>query len=188
MKMNRIKELRKRDGINQGELAEVLCVKRSAVSKYETGATPLTDETIIRLAKYFDVSTDRVLGYCPFNDEQLSSLRKFLIEAVRATDIADAVDSNSMDLFNLMHDIADGKILPTYEDVYQIADEWRFSLDEMFGNLDIVKWQQKKLVTMVDDELSVEFSRICGQLSRDKQAAAVQFLRVLLSSGEAGTP
>ena len=60
--MNRIKELRKRDGINQQKLAEVLNVKRPAVSKYENGEIPLTDETIKILSEYFDVTTDYLLG------------------------------------------------------------------------------------------------------------------------------
>jgi plasmid maintenance system antidote protein VapI len=49
-------------GINQVKLAELLSVRRSAVSKYETGKVPLTDDTIGRLTKIFGVSADYLLG------------------------------------------------------------------------------------------------------------------------------
>jgi len=60
--VNRIKELRKAKGVTQEELASVLCVQRPALSKYETGAVPLTDSTITILTDYFNVSADYLLG------------------------------------------------------------------------------------------------------------------------------
>ena len=60
--MNRIKELRAGKGVNQEQLAKFLNVQRAAVSKYENGEIPLTAETINKLADYFDVTTDYLLG------------------------------------------------------------------------------------------------------------------------------
>ena len=60
--MNRIKELRNIKGINQQTLAEVLSVQRPAISKYENGEIPLTDDTIRILADYFGVTIDYLLG------------------------------------------------------------------------------------------------------------------------------
>ncbi|MEG0900365.1 MAG: XRE family transcriptional regulator [Oscillospiraceae bacterium] len=60
--MNRIKELRQTKGWNQSDLGEKLQVQKSAVSKYETGKIPLTDETITKLSKIFEVSADYLLG------------------------------------------------------------------------------------------------------------------------------
>ncbi len=60
--INRIKELRDEKGWTQAELGKMLNVNGPAISKYETGRTPLTDETIRKLAELFDESSDYILG------------------------------------------------------------------------------------------------------------------------------
>lgn len=59
--MNRIKQLRENAGWTQDELADHLNVQRATVSKYETGFTSLTEETLKKLAKIFSVSIDFIL-------------------------------------------------------------------------------------------------------------------------------
>lgn len=57
----KIQELRRRNGMSQDTLAEILDVSRQAVSKWERDeAMPETDK-IIRIAKAFSVSTDYLL-------------------------------------------------------------------------------------------------------------------------------
>jgi transcriptional regulator with XRE-family HTH domain len=58
---NRIKELRKKSGLNQTELGEKLGLKTSTVSAMEVDRSSLTDETIIKLSEIFGVSTDYLL-------------------------------------------------------------------------------------------------------------------------------
>lgn len=60
--MNRIKELRNEKEINQDVLAKLLGLEIAGISKLETGRVPLKDEYIIKLADYFGVSTDYLLG------------------------------------------------------------------------------------------------------------------------------
>lgn len=60
--MNRIKQLRTERGWTQEELGEKLNVKRAAISKYESGRIPLTDDTIKKLVTIFDKSSDYILG------------------------------------------------------------------------------------------------------------------------------
>lgn len=58
---NRLIELRKRKGLSQEELADVLGVSRQAVSKWErTEASPDTDN-LIALAKFYNISLDELL-------------------------------------------------------------------------------------------------------------------------------
>lgn len=59
--MNRIKQLREEKDIKQKILANLLGIEISAVSKLETGKVPLRDEYIIKLAEFFEVSTDYLL-------------------------------------------------------------------------------------------------------------------------------
>ena len=70
--MNRIKQLREDRGWNQDYLGSLLNVKRAAVSKYETEKIPLTKDTIVQLAKIFDVSIDYLLG----NSENTATQKK----------------------------------------------------------------------------------------------------------------
>ena len=60
--MNRIKQLRNEKNINQDVLAKLLGLEIAGISKLETERVPLKDEYIIKLAEYFDVSTDYLLG------------------------------------------------------------------------------------------------------------------------------
>ncbi len=59
---NRIKLLREEKNINQDVLAKLLGLEIAGISKLETGRVPLKDEYIVRLAEYFGVSTDYLLG------------------------------------------------------------------------------------------------------------------------------
>lgn len=65
---NRIKQLRLQKGINQEVLAELLGLEIAGISKLETGRVPLKDEYILKLADYFNVSTDYLLGRYANND------------------------------------------------------------------------------------------------------------------------
>lgn len=60
--MNRIKQLRNEKKINQDVLAKLLGLEIAGISKLETERVPLKDEYIIKLAEYFNVSTDYLLG------------------------------------------------------------------------------------------------------------------------------
>ena len=56
-------ELRRDLGLSQEEFAQKLCVTRQAVSRWETGETVPSTDTLKEIAKVFQVSVDRLLGY-----------------------------------------------------------------------------------------------------------------------------
>lgn len=60
--INRIKQLREEKGWTQADLGKLINVNGPAVSKYETGRTPLTDDTIKKLVELFEESADYILG------------------------------------------------------------------------------------------------------------------------------
>lgn len=72
--MNRIKQLRNEKDIKQEVLAKLLGLEVAGISKLETGRVPLKDEYIIKLAEYFEVSTDYLLGNS--NIRNLEELKK----------------------------------------------------------------------------------------------------------------
>ena len=58
----RIKQLRKKKGIRQSELAEVIGVKNNTVSTWERGTRKPDFEALNLLSDYFDVSFEYILG------------------------------------------------------------------------------------------------------------------------------
>lgn len=61
--VNRVRELRRRAGLGQKEIASIIGVSRPTVSEWETGRKTPTGDRLKRLAELFDVSTGVVLGY-----------------------------------------------------------------------------------------------------------------------------
>ena len=58
----RLKNLRKTHKITQEKLATVIGVERSSIGKYESSTTIPSNETLIKIAQFFNVTTDYLLG------------------------------------------------------------------------------------------------------------------------------
>ena len=58
----KLKELREENNLTQTQVAEYLNVKQNTYSQYETGKRTLPIDMLIKLAKYYNVSTDYILG------------------------------------------------------------------------------------------------------------------------------
>ena len=58
----RLKELRLEKGIGQNKLAADLCLSNASISYWENGKQEPTASAVVKLACYFDVSTDYLLG------------------------------------------------------------------------------------------------------------------------------
>lgn len=58
----KLQELRKRKGLTQEELAGILYVSRTAVSKWESGRDVPNIESLKAISKYFSVSIDELLS------------------------------------------------------------------------------------------------------------------------------
>ena len=61
----RLRELRKRGGVSQAALASLLGVTQQAVGKWEAGRATPDPQTLARIAAYFSVSADYLLGSIP---------------------------------------------------------------------------------------------------------------------------
>lgn len=60
--MNRLRALRLEKNESLEKIAKYLNVTVQTISNYETGKRDMTPDTIIKLANYYDVSTDYLLG------------------------------------------------------------------------------------------------------------------------------
>ena len=70
----KIKELRKRDGRKQEDLANALGVSNQAVSRWEKDGSYPDMELIPAIANYFNVSIDELFGYSKDRQEKLKSI------------------------------------------------------------------------------------------------------------------
>ncbi|MCM1289319.1 MAG: helix-turn-helix domain-containing protein [Corallococcus sp.] len=67
--MENLKIIRKSKKLTQAEVAKVLDITVSAYGNYELGQRSPTPEVLIKLAKFFGVSVDYLLDFCPTSDE-----------------------------------------------------------------------------------------------------------------------
>ena len=70
----RIKHLRISKKLTQDEVAHALNVKRETVTRWETGARDIKTEITILLSKYFNVSTDYLLGLTENTSTNISEI------------------------------------------------------------------------------------------------------------------
>lgn len=91
--MNTIKKLRQEKALTQAELADIFSLDQTTVSKWELGKALPDSQMLIRLAQFFDVSTDFLLGISTFyypdrikethNNSPYSNEEQALIESYR---------------------------------------------------------------------------------------------------------
>ena len=58
---NRIRDLREDSDLTQQKIADAIGITQRKYSYIETGIQPLTDEILVRLADYYNVSIDYLL-------------------------------------------------------------------------------------------------------------------------------
>lgn len=83
---DRIKSLRQERGYSQKELAKVLNISPSCLSKYETNKSQIPPETLISIADTLNVSLDYIFGRSDFlynfnslNDYYINKIKLYTI-------------------------------------------------------------------------------------------------------------
>ena len=62
MKFQRIQDLRTDADMSQKQLSEILHISQRSYSHYETGSRNIPVEMLIRLANYYDISVNYLVG------------------------------------------------------------------------------------------------------------------------------
>ena len=62
MKFQRIQDLSTDADMSQKQLSEILHISQRSYSHYETGSRNIPVEMLIRLANYYDISVDYLVG------------------------------------------------------------------------------------------------------------------------------
>jgi len=74
----RLRSLREDSDIKQKEIAEALQIKPNTYNRYECGVNEPDIAMLIKLADYFNVSLDFLLGHQPKDNSNLPDLSRFL--------------------------------------------------------------------------------------------------------------
>lgn len=82
-----IKNIRKKIGITQEELAEKLSVTRQAVSNWENGKTEPDIETLTKIAQIFDIGIDELVDGIPKDIKELRGKKSHLYVGIIFTAI-----------------------------------------------------------------------------------------------------
>lgn len=59
---NRLRDLREDADLNQSQVAKHLEISQTGYSKYETGENDIPTQVLIKLAKFYETTTDYLLG------------------------------------------------------------------------------------------------------------------------------
>lgn len=91
--MNRIKELRLSQGMKQIDFAKMLGVSQATVSGWEIEKYQPDQDALIRMASYFDVSVDYLIGNSPIRKEKKKGIQIPVLGEVRAGYPVEAVEN-----------------------------------------------------------------------------------------------
>lgn len=67
---NRIKQLRNSHNLSQEALGEIISISQQAVSKMETKSYTIYADLLIKMAQFFNVTTDYLLGISDIEQEE----------------------------------------------------------------------------------------------------------------------
>ena len=84
--MNNLKRLRENANLSQTELGKLFSVKQNTVSKWETGESQMSNDTLLKLSKFYGVSINYILGDEEKNaqpDQKLGELDRKILQAFR---------------------------------------------------------------------------------------------------------
>ena len=113
----RIKQLRKKKGISQSELAELIGVKTNTVSTWERGTRKPDFEALNLLSNYFEVSFEYILGSSDKEEARVVPTQDELDElalSALADELYDNVKKYTM-LSNKSQKMIDALISATYQ-------------------------------------------------------------------------
>ena len=143
----KLKMLRKKEGLTQQEVADFFGIKQPIYQKWESGRLKPSYENLSMLACIFDVSIDYLLGdYLEISKERYLKLKKQKEEekknlfSVRLKELRLQHGFSQEELAELIgikqnsySDWENGKSKPNYEKLEKIADFFSVSLDWLFG-------------------------------------------------------
>ncbi len=76
--MNRLKDLREDNDLYQKDIAKILNISQTGYSKYETETNDIPTNILIKLALFYETSTDYILGLT--NEKKIQYKRNNIVK------------------------------------------------------------------------------------------------------------
>ncbi|MCT4564039.1 MAG: helix-turn-helix domain-containing protein [Maledivibacter sp.] len=143
---DKLQALREGKGLTQAELAEFLSVNEANIYFFEKDMRPPTYKLLNKIAKYFNVKTEYLIGHKDIDKtvfgNRLRELRKDkLLNQPELSGVINVSPSN-------ISYYEQGKSFPSVETLYIIADFFDVSIDYLLGRTD-----RKEIIFSKDEEL-----------------------------------
>lgn len=167
--MTNLVKLREAQGLRQEDVAKILGVSRQAYCTYENDKRQAGYETLIKLADYFGVSVDYLLGH----DNEKEGIRNMIrLKELRTSiglqqkEIASALNISKQSYSN--YEL--GQREPSLNMLCTLADYFNVSVDYLLGHdceKEMPAFQRKTEIQAYFDELSpYEQGEIIGYIKR----------------------
>ena len=184
--MNRVKELREKNGLTMQKLADETNIGKSTIASYESrGVTPKPDKAQ-KLAEYFNVSVAYLLGYIDTEKEELMTFdtgEEFEKAIQRLLDESSSekkqVKKKGIDLTKVFEEIKKNDFKPTVrsadyemsedeiEEIKRIEEEERAEQEKYEDTLNLYFKEIAKRLDVYEKEMIVELYRL-SQENQDK--------------------
>ena len=184
--MNRVKELREKNGLTMQKLADETSIGKSTIASYESrGVTPKPDKAQ-KLAEYFNVSVAYLLGYIDTPKEELMTFdtgEEFEKARQRLLDESSSekkqVKKKGIDLTKIFEEIKKNDFKPTVrsadyemsedeiEEIKRIEEEERAEQEKYEDTVNLYFKEIAKRLDVYEKEMIVELYRL-SQENQDK--------------------
>lgn len=98
-----LRNLREDKDLKQIDLANLLCITQQAYSNYENAKSEIPLNHLIKLAEFYNVSTDFLLGRVSYK-HNLSSLNKLLLNTITYGELLNKISKLNVSKLNSLID------------------------------------------------------------------------------------
>lgn len=151
---NILKDLRNKRGLTQLQLAKILDISKSNISKYEAGSVEPNIDTLTHIANYFDVPTDYLLGIGVFENWDILLKNK----TIAIHHISKQAQILSVNIKDGMDDIAFAKLVYAFDVHINMHEDGTIGLSakdpiptytsNYFSNVSAVNDTEKNLLSL----------------------------------------
>ena len=182
-----MRSLREWLGLHRRDIAAYLEIHESTYGKYELGKRTPSLEIVQRLAKFYDVSTDQILGNAPLDLSKNESIKKDkATKNVITLNVGQVIKNHRKrrgieinELSESLHIDPDkitawesGEYMPDSYMLIKISEYFNITMDELFG--------RDKFELAVDDgELKQKNNELFSSFTASQQEEAIRFLQYI---------
>lgn len=174
----KLKEIRKREGISQEQLAEKIGVSRQAITKWETGKGLPDVENMVILAEIFKTTLDELLMDSVKKETPETSV--YTSETIYDIDREKHIDINIGSAYKILLSSGNDEKLHiklSSETFENLGSMFKIKLDEKKNKLDVICMNKNKVSRYeAEESLTVEIAFPCKYTESCEIAASVKLL------------